>query len=219
MKFAAFAVTAAVSAAAVLPLSYNRCASQCQSALAANALHLCPKWCTGISTKPSLALSVLEADEDTANANAQVSGNLDDGAVCVFNKIFEAIGDDFAVAGGTNVEHAEHSALLGFRMPIVKKATKVHASLRIGVDGLVQSTDKAHLRIASVSDKNLTPLFRDLAEYDPTVPGFLVDNCHSTGRAVGELLSNGLDFRVSDLVTTNTNVQQHAARADHHGGR
>ncbi|MES1912342.1 MAG: hypothetical protein MHM6MM_004630 [Cercozoa sp. M6MM] len=163
------------------------CASQCQSALAADSVHLCPKWCTGISSKPSLGLSVFEGPND--------DGNLGNGAACIFSRIFEKIGDNIGTIS------AEHSALLGFRMPIVKKATKVRASLRIGVDGVVDSTDKAHLRIASVDEKSLTPLFRDLSL---TAAPFTVA-CHETGHVVGEVLSKGLNFRVSDLVTTDTN--------------
>ncbi|MES1917294.1 MAG: hypothetical protein MHM6MM_009031 [Cercozoa sp. M6MM] len=149
------------------------CASQCQSAMAAKVPHLCPKWCTGISSKPSLALSVLDDNDNLAA----------DTTTCLFSGIFQAIGDDAALG-------LEHSVLLGFRMPIVKKAGKVRASLRIGVEGVVEDDDIAKFWMANVDDDSLPKLIRDTAAGTPLAP--VPKNCAADGYIVGKLLNKGL---------------------------
>ncbi|MES1908197.1 MAG: hypothetical protein MHM6MM_001176 [Cercozoa sp. M6MM] len=153
------------------------CASQCQSAMAAKVPHLCPKWCTGLSAKPSVAMSVLAA-EDNLSA---------DTAACFFSGIFQAIGDNTR----------EHSSLMGFRVPIVKKATKVRASLRLGVEGVVEDDDIAKFWMANVDDTSLPKLLLDATG----TPADITD-CASDGRIVGELLNKGLVGEDKTLVKT-----------------
>ncbi|MES1913544.1 MAG: hypothetical protein MHM6MM_005733 [Cercozoa sp. M6MM] len=164
------------------------CASQCQSAMAAKVPHLCPKWCTGISSKPSVALSVLQEVPELLQDSLTA-----DTTICLFSGIFQAIGDDAALG-------LEHSVLLGFRMPIVKKAGKVRASLRIGVEGVVEDDDVAKFWMANVDDDSLPKLIRDTAAGTPLAP--IPKNCAADGYIVGELLNKGLVGEDKTLVKT-----------------
>ncbi|MES1909689.1 MAG: hypothetical protein MHM6MM_002390 [Cercozoa sp. M6MM] len=164
------------------------CASQCESALNAQAAHLCPKWCTGISSKPSMALAI----GATAGAGNALTAET---TSCIFNSIFSIIGD-FPVLGPFNggvFPGGGHSALLGFRVPVVRKASKVRASLRIGVDGVVRDSDKVRFIAASADDMSLPKLMRDLADSSFSVlHTALPDSCAQDGHIVGELLNKGL---------------------------
>ncbi|MES1911469.1 MAG: hypothetical protein MHM6MM_003892 [Cercozoa sp. M6MM] len=166
------------------------CASQCQSALNAKATHLCPKWCTGISSKPSVALAIGVTPKSGNALTVETTS-------CIFNSIFSIIGD-YYIGGPFNgnglfVPGGDHSGLLGFRVPVVRKATKVRASLRIGVDGIVRDNDKVRFILASVDDMSLPKLMRDLAESDfPLVQVARPDSCAEDGHIVGQLLNKGL---------------------------
>ncbi|MES1912677.1 MAG: hypothetical protein MHM6MM_004912 [Cercozoa sp. M6MM] len=180
----------ALEGVSAAPSAGEGCASQCLSAMNAKAPHLCPKWCTGLSSKPSLALSVLE--DGAVDPNNVLSS---DDTICLFAEVFQALGDATVLDG----DH-EHAGLLGFRVPIVKKASKVRASLRIGVEGVVEDDDVAKFWMASVDDTSLPKLLSDTAiDYVVDATAF-PNKCGEDGKAVGALLKKGLTGKDDSLV-------------------